>query len=51
MSRRAKWNLALGIAGVAYVASVLAVGLSSPFFSFLFIALAANELRAAHAKR
>ncbi len=51
MSRRTKWNLALVVAGLAYIASALAVGLSSPIFSVLFIALVLNEMRVAHSKR
>jgi hypothetical protein len=51
VSRRAKWSLALVLAGLIYIASALAVGLSSPLFAMAFVALAVNELRVGHSKR
>jgi hypothetical protein len=43
-SRRAKWNLALGISGLIYVALTLMLSLNAPLFSILFIGLAGYEL-------
>jgi len=43
-SRRAKWNLALGISGLIYVALTLMLSLNAPLLSILFIGLAGYEL-------
>ena len=40
LSRRAKWDLVLGVSGVIYVALTLSLSLDSPLLSLLFIALA-----------
>ena len=44
LSRRAKWNLALGISGLIYVALTLMLSLNAPLLSILFIGLAGYEL-------
>jgi len=44
LSRRAKWELALGISGVIYVVLTLSLSLDSPIFSILFIALVGYDL-------
>jgi hypothetical protein len=44
LSRRAKWDLALGFAGVVYIVLTLALSLNAPLLSFLFVALAGYEL-------
>jgi hypothetical protein len=43
-SRRAKWELVLGLSGLVYVVLILALSLDSPFLSMLFIALAGYDL-------
>lgn len=40
LSRRAKWELALAAAGLIYIALTLALSLSSPLLSVLFIGMA-----------
>ena len=44
LSRRAKWELALGISGLIYVALTLMLSLESPILSVLFIVLAGYGL-------
>ncbi|MBS1854440.1 MAG: hypothetical protein JST11_03665 [Acidobacteria bacterium] len=48
LSRRAKWDLAVGIAGLTFVLSTLLWTLSSPALSVLFVLLAGYELLAGH---
>jgi hypothetical protein len=47
VSRRAKWELALGLAGAVYIVLTLVLSLNAPLLSILFIALAVYELVAA----
>ena len=44
LSRRDKWDLALGISGLVYIALTLALSLDAPFLSVLFVGLAGYEL-------
>jgi hypothetical protein len=44
LSRRAKWDLAVAIWGLAYVTLVLTLNLSSPLLSVVFVAVAGYEL-------
>jgi hypothetical protein len=46
LSRRAKWDLVVGVSGVIYVALTLWLSLDSPLLSLLFIALAGYDLLA-----
>ena len=48
LSKRAVWNLLLGITGLIYVGLVLFLEIESPVFVAAFILLAGNELVAAH---
>lgn len=43
LSRRAKWDLTLVLAGVMYILLTLALSLNAPLFSLLFIALVVRE--------
>ena len=43
LSRRAKWDLALVLAGVGYIMVTLAMSLDAPLLSILFIALVVRE--------
>lgn len=40
LSRRAKWELVLGLSGLIYVVLTFSLSLDSPLLSILFIALA-----------
>ena len=44
LSRRAKWDLALGFGGAIYIFLTLALSLNAPLLSILFVAAAAYEL-------
>jgi hypothetical protein len=43
-NKRAFWDLAIGSAGLIYVALVLFINLDSPLFGVLVIVLAGHEL-------
>jgi len=51
LSRRARWELVLGISGLAYVVLTLSLSLDSPLLSLLFIALAGYELVAVRGRQ
>lgn len=44
LPRRAKWELALVIGGLIYIAATLALSLSSPVLSVLFVGMAGYSL-------
>jgi hypothetical protein len=44
LSRRAKWELVLGLSGLIYVVLTLSLTLDSPLLSILFIALVGYDL-------
>jgi hypothetical protein len=48
MARESKWDMALGLAGVAYLAMVLFMGLEIPVFGAALIVLAAYALIRPH---
>jgi len=43
-SRRTKWDIALGVSGVIYVAFTLVWSLNAPLLSLLYVALVGHEL-------
>lgn len=48
LTRRAKWELAMVAAGLAYIALTLWLSLSSPLLSMLFIGMAGYFLVTGH---
>jgi len=48
LSRRAKWDIALGLFGMIYIIVTLILSLNAPLLSILFVGLATYELVAGH---